>query len=130
MDEEFKRLSYEITGAIFEVSHTLGSGFLEAVYQEAMEIELASRGLKIDSQKRMNINYKGTTLKCEYIADIVVEDKIIIELKATTGLDNINRAQLLNYLRASGLQYGILVNFGTPRAEIERYENKGHLESI
>ena len=74
-------------------------------------------------QTWVKVCYKGVELQCEYIADIVVEGKIIIELKATSGLDNINKAQLINYLKASGLPYGMLVNFGTPRVEIERYDN-------
>ena len=128
--DELSKLSYIITGAIFEVSHTLGCGFLEAVYQEALELELKSRGLKVEPQKKMKVSYKGTVLQCEYVPDIIVEGRVIIELKATNALDNINRAQILNYLRVSNLPFGVLVNFGTPRVQIERYENKFKNNSI
>lgn len=122
--DNVKDLAYQITGAIFEVNHALGCGFLEAVYQEALEIELRSRGLKTEPQKRIKIQYKGTELQCEYVADIVVEEKVIIEVKAISGLDNIHKAQVINYLKATNLPYAILVNFGTPRVEIERYDKE------
>ena len=122
-NDQLSKLAYAITGAIFEVNHTLGCGFLEAVYQQALELELRIRKLNIDPQKHLKIYYKGAELSCDYIADIVVENQVIIELKAVSGLDDTHRAQILNYLKATSMPLGILVNFGTPRAEIERYEN-------
>lgn len=118
-----KDLGYQITGAIFEVSHVLGNGFLEKVYQEALQMELELRGLKAEREKRMKIQYKGKELDCEYIADIVVNDAVIVELKAVSELNDAHRAQIINYLHATGMKLGILVNFGKPRAEIERFVN-------
>lgn len=121
--DEYKEIGYKVTGAVYEIRKHLGCGFLEAVYQEAMEIELRLRGLNIDPQKKLKINYKGVELQCEYIPDIIVEDKVIIELKAVSSLEDKHRAQIINYLKATGIKSGILINFGTPRAEIERFGN-------
>lgn len=124
MDLVEKELSYTIRGAVYEVSHQLGNGFLEAVYQEAMEIELRLRGLNIDPQKKLKIHYKGVELQCEYIPDIIVEDKVIIELKAVSAIDDNHRSQIINYLKATGKPLGLLVNFGTKTAEVERFVNQ------
>lgn len=118
----YKDETYAIQGAIFEVSNTLGCGFLESVYQEALERELASRDIPFAAQTEIKINYKGLPLNQTYRADIVCYDKIILELKAVNTLLPEHEAQLLNYLKATGMKVGFLVNFGHhPKAEIKRF---------
>jgi GxxExxY protein len=117
----FKNESYEIQGAIFEVYKTLGSGFLESVYQESLEHELRLRDIPFKSQPELKIKYKEVILNQFYKADFVCYDSIIIELKACRDIDSIHRAQLINYLKATELKLGMLVNFGAfPKVKIER----------
>ncbi|UDF03615.1 GxxExxY protein [Asticcacaulis sp. AND118] len=117
----FKNESYAIQGAIFEVNKEMGAGFLEAVYQECLTHEFRIRGIPHVAQKSLNLSYKGFALDQIYLADFVCYDSIIIELKVTQSLADIHRAQLMNYLKATGLKLGLLVNFGThPKAQIER----------
>jgi GxxExxY protein len=104
---------YQIVGAAMEVHRELGPGFLEAVYQEALEIELAERGIPCEAQKALQIRYKGRLLKKEYVADLVCYDKIIVELKAINQLSSRETAQVLNYLKATGLRVGLVFNFGS-----------------
>ncbi len=112
-------ITYEINGAVFEINRVLGSGFLEKVYQNALMVELKSRGLKAESQVPIKVLYKDNVVG-EYIADILVEERVIVELKTVESLDRIHEAQLLNYLKATGIQLGLLVNFTHPKAEIKR----------
>ena len=95
-------LTYTINGAIFEVNSILGPGFLEKVYENALMIELTARGLNADNQVPINVTYKNNTVG-EYIADILVDNKVIIEIKTVDRLSPIHKAQLLNYLKATGL---------------------------
>ena len=112
---------YAIQGAIFEVYKTLGSGFLEGVYQEALELELTSRGIPYRSQPEITISYKGSMLHQKYRADILCFDSIILELKAVNQLLPEHSAQLFNYLRATGTKLGLLINFSHyPGADIRR----------
>lgn len=113
-------ITYKINGAVFEVNHVLGSGFLEKVYEKALLFELRLRGLKAESQIPVKVIYKEKTVG-EYNADIVVENQVIIELKAVEQLQKIHEAQILNYLKATGYKIGILVNFKHPKAEIRRF---------
>ena len=115
-----QELTKEILAACYEAHNTLGCGFLEKVYQEALEIEMAERGLNFEREKHLPISYHGKQLKCDYVADFLVEDKVIVELKAVGLLDSTHEAQLLNYLKATGLQVGLLVNFGMESLEIKR----------
>ena len=117
----YEEETYAIRGAIYEVYTTLGTGFLEGVYQEALELELAARGIPYKSQSEISIMYKGTRLQQKYRADIVCFDKIILELKAVKQLLPEHSAQLQNYLRATGMKLGLLVNFcHHPGVEIKR----------
>lgn len=111
---------YSIVGAAMEVHNELGSGFLEAVYQEAMEVELADRGVPFEAQKSLVIRYKGEPLEKEYVADLVCCGQIIVELKAVRRLSGTEEAQVLDYLKATGLKVGVLINFGTQRLEWKR----------
>ncbi len=113
---------YSIAGAAMEVHKCLGSGFLEAVYQEALETELASRNIPFEASKVLEIRYKGRPLKKEYIADMVCYGQIVVELKALDRLSGREEAQLLNYLKATGMRLGLLINFGShPRLEWKRF---------
>ena len=105
---------YAIVGAAMEVHNELGSGFAEAVYQEAMELELTARGIPFERQKKLRISYKGKLLEKEYIADLVCYDQIIVEIKAQRELKTREECQIINYLRATNLQVGVLINFGDP----------------
>ena len=116
---DINELTYEINGAVFEVNRILGPGFLEGVYQNALMVELRNRGLKAESQVAITVDYKDNVVG-EYIADILVEEKVILELETVDRLEKIHEAQLLNYLRATGTKIGILVNFKHTRAEIKR----------
>ena len=98
----------------------LGAGFLEKVYENALIMELRSRGIKAVSQSPISVKYKGKNIG-EYFADIVVEGKVIIELKAIDKLQKIHEAQMLNYLKATGMKVGLLVNFTFPKAVIKRF---------
>ena len=103
---------YSITGAAIEVHRVLGPGFLEAVYQEALEIELRLRDIHFEVQKPLVMTYKKFQLQKGYIADVVCYGKIIVELKALDQLSGKEEAQVLNYLKATGLRAGLLINFG------------------
>lgn len=117
----YKEEVYAIQGAIFEVYREMGCGFLEAVYQECLERELRLREVSFVSQKELLLAYKGEPLEQRYKPDFIFYDKIIVELKAVSELANEHKAQLFNYLKASGLRLGLLVNFGHyPKAQIER----------
>ena len=117
---DINKLTYAINGAIFEVNRVLGPGFLEKVYEKALFIELKERGFYVIAQAPIKINYKGQCVG-EYIADLLVEDQVIIELKTVERLEKIHEAQLLNYLKATGLNVGLLVNFKSPKVEIKRF---------
>ncbi len=113
---------YEVVGAAMEVYYQLGTGFLEAVYHEALEIELTQRRIPFESQKRLNINYKGQQLQKEYVADLVCYNQIIVEIKAVDRLLNSEVAQLLNYLKVTKFHVGLLLNFGNRgKLEWKRY---------
>jgi GxxExxY protein len=118
----FKEEVFAIIGAAMEVHTELGPGFLEAVYQEALEIELKKRGIPFDSQRQITLHYKGIQLEKEYVADLLCYGKIIVELKALDSLTTREAAQLLNYLKATGMRLGLLVNFGhAGKLEWKRY---------
>ena len=112
-------ITYAINGAVFEVNKVLGPGFLEKVYENALLIELRERGLKAENRVPIKVFYKNEVVG-EYIADILVEEKVILELKAVDRLEKIHEAQILNYLKATGVQIGLLINFTHPKAEIKR----------
>jgi len=118
MEEE--ELTFKIRGCIFEVFRVLGAGFLEQVYQQALMQELIAQGLRAEDQRALEVTYKGKPVGF-YVADILVEDRVVLELKAVQSLTKAHEAQLLNYLKASGKRVGLLVNFTHPIAEIRRF---------
>lgn len=108
---------YAIIGAAMDVLLNLGRGFLEPVYQEALALEFTSRGIPFVEQKLMPIVYKGQNLEKRYLADFVAYDKIVIEIKAVDRINQVHEAQLLNYLKASNIKLGLLINFNSSRLE-------------
>ena len=121
MELLYKDESYGIIGACFEVYKEKGNGFVEPVYQECLELELAAQKILFAAQGALQLTYKGTELKQRYIPDFLCHDKIILEIKAVKQLTDEHRAQVLNYLKATGLRLGLLVNFGHhPKVEHER----------
>ena len=114
-----RRVSERVIGCAQNVSRELGAGFLEAVYENALVLELEQEGIAYERQRQLDVFYKGH-LVGQYQADLVVEDKLIVELKAVSSFSACHKAQLINYLRASGLNVGLLLNFGMTRLGIQR----------
>jgi len=112
-------LTEKTIGAAMEVHSVLGAGFLESVYEEALAIEFNIRKIPFERQKNFKISYKGIYAK-EFICDFLVDNLVIVELKAIKGITEIEQAQLLNYLKASGLEVGLLLNFGAKSLEYKR----------
>ena len=109
-----------IIGCAFEISNELGPGFLEKLYENALAHELRLAGLAVQQQHGITVRYKGVTIG-EYTADLLVEQAVIVELKAVRTLDDVHRAQCLNYLKATGLRVCLLLNFARPRVEVKRF---------
>jgi GxxExxY protein len=120
--KELDSITERIIGCIYKVSNTLGSGFLEKVYENALTLELRKNGLETKQQHGSQVRYDGVVV-AEFAADLLVENKFIIELKATKALDDIHMAQCLNYLKATDLAVCLLINFGKSKAEIRRIVN-------
>ena len=104
---------YDVVGAAIDVHRELGPGFLESIYQEAMEIELKAKDIPFVAQQPIAVQYKGVTLKKQFFADLVCFEQIIVEIKALARLSGTEQAQLLNYLKGTGFPMGILINFGS-----------------
>jgi GxxExxY protein len=119
---ELNRITERIIGCAYKVSNELGCGFVEKVYENSLAVELAADGLKFQQQFPIKVFYRGT-LVGEYVADILVEDVILVELKAVKSLSEAHGAQCINYLRATGLKVALLLNFGNPKVEIKRFAN-------
>lgn len=112
-----KNEAYEVVGAAMEVHSHLGPGFLESVYQEAFERELSARSVPFKRQRALEIVYKGKPLNQYYVADLICFDQIVVEIKGVREIIAAHQAQVINYLRATGLTLGLLVNFGSPSLE-------------
>lgn len=118
----YRDLSYQVMKAVFEVHNTLGPGFVESVYEEALAYELELHGIPLERQKTITVLYKGRVVGTHRL-DLVVDGKIVLELKAISALSDVFKQQMLSYLKATGLKLGILINFGTPRVEYTRIVN-------
>ena len=117
----YREESYRVMGACFEVYKEKGCGFLETVFQECLEYEFCDQGIPFVAQPRLALSYKGRALRQTYTPDFICFDKIIVELKAVSALTDEHRAQVHNYLRATGHRLGLLVNFGHfPKVQSER----------
>jgi len=118
----FKEESYAIQGAVFEVYREMGCGFLEAVYQECLEKEFTKRSVPFTAQKELRLMYKDEPLQQTYKPDFICHNKIIVELKAVKSIAPEHEAQVLNYLKATGMKLALLVNFGAyPKAIVKRF---------
>jgi GxxExxY protein len=117
--QRLNQISRKVIGAAMKVSNTLGSGFLEKVYENALVHELRKTGLKAEQQHLMSVSYDGIPVG-EYAADLLVEDVILVELKAVKALDEVHMAQCMNYLKATALRVCLLLNFGQPRLQVKR----------
>ncbi|WP_430937003.1 GxxExxY protein [Saccharicrinis sp. 156] len=113
-------LTKQIIGACYEVQNQLGHGFLKAVYQEALKYELSDRNIPFEKEKKLDVFFKERKLSKYYIADFICYDHIILEIKAVESLTDDHIAQVLNYLKATGIKLGLLINFGTARVQIKR----------
>ena len=114
-----KEITEKIIGAAFEVHKTLGYGFLEAVYQKALMVELVSQGLQVQWEPKIIVHYKGVNVGY-YEADLFVEEKVIVEIKVAKDYNPADEAQLLNELKATGVKVGLLINFGRTKVEFKR----------
>ena len=116
------RLTEKIIGCAYTVASSLGSGFLEKVYENALGYELKKAGLQVIQQHGIQVQYDGVVVG-DYLADLLVENRVLIELKAVKTLDDIHRAQCMNYLKATGHTVCLLINFGSPKLEVKRIVN-------
>ncbi len=121
-EHRFNETTEKIIGCAYRVGNTLGVGFLEKVYENALKIELTNEGFKVVQQYPIKVTYDGQ-LVGEFVADLLVDEEVIVEIKAVNRWDDIFMAQCLNYLRATGLEACLLINFGKPRVEIKRIIN-------
>jgi GxxExxY protein len=112
-------LTEKILGAAFKVQNKLGAGFLEKVYENALAFELGKCGLAVESQKAFPVRYECAVVG-DYLADLVVSGKVVVECKAVANLDPVHEAQLMNYLKASGIRVGLLINFARPKLQYRR----------
>ena len=116
---ETNKITEAVIGAAYKIGNTLGSGVLEKVYENALAIEIRKCGLGVVQQHPINVKYEGAIVG-EFVADLLVQEEILIELKAVKSLDEIHLAQCLNYLKATGFHVCLLINFGNPKVEIKR----------
>ena len=113
-------LTGKVIGACFSVHNELGCGFYERVYQEALAIVLREEGIPFEREKHLPIEFHGQTLDCDYIADVLIDNTLILELKAVSEINSVYESQVINYLKATGLQVGLLVNFGSEELQVRR----------
>jgi len=118
-EEQFNQITEKIIGCAYRVSNTLGCGFLEKVYENALAHELKKSGFLVDQQKDIEVFYDGVSVG-KFNADLLVEGVVLIELKAVKAFDDVHLAQCLNYLKATGLKLCLLINFGAPRVQVKR----------
>jgi len=113
------QITEKIIGCVHQVSNTLGPGFLEKVYENALAVELGHAGLHVSQQRRIEVRYRDV-LVGDFVADLLVEECVIVEIKAVRALDDVHTAQCVNYLKATEFQVCLLVNFGQPKATVKR----------
>jgi len=115
----YEEITGKILAAAFEVANELGSGFVESVYEKALRIALLEKGLKVKEQHPITVLFRGQSVG-DFYTDLFVEEKVIVELKAVKALAPEHQAQVINYLKATGIEVGLLINFGTPKIEYKR----------
>ncbi|MGC2235457.1 MAG: GxxExxY protein [Pyrinomonadaceae bacterium] len=119
----YEDLTGKILEASFEVSKELGIGFIESVYEKALVVALRQKGFHVESQVALKVNFRGVIVG-EFYADLLVENKVLVELKAVNNFVNEHFAQLLNYLKTTGIEVGLIINFGNPKLEYRRFNNR------
>ena len=119
----YTELTHSVIGCAFEVINELGSGFLESVYEKAMVRALSDAGVFAEAQKPVKVMFRGKTVG-DYYVDLLVEKKVIVELKAIKSLNPEHHAQVINYLKATGIEVGLLINFGNPKLEFKRFTRR------
>ena len=122
-ERRLNEISEGVIGCAYKVANTLGTGFLEKVYENALVVELRTSGLHGEQQQSIQVHYRGEVVG-DYVAELVVEESVLVELKAVKALDDVHLAQCLNYLKATGLKLCLLFNFGKQRIEIKRIVNE------
>ena len=120
--DKLNKISERIINAAYKISNTLGAGFLEKVYENALAHQLRKDGMRIEQQRPINVYYDNVVVG-DYFADLIAEGAVIVELKAAKDIEDIHLAQTLNYLKTTGLKLGLIINFGKPRVEIKRVVN-------
>lgn len=128
-ENQLNALSEKVIGCCYTISNTLGSGFLEKVYENALAHDLRKLQIKVETQKPLQVIYDNV-VGGEYFADLLLEDSLVVELKACNGLSDIHKAQCLNYLHATKLPLCLLINFGRPRVEVKRIYQSEYLQNI
>lgn len=123
----YEDITQKVLGAAFEVINELGAGFLESVYHKAMLVALRQKGVKVESEFPLAVMFRGQNVG-QFYADLLVEGKIIVELKAVQALTPEHKAQVINYLKATGMEVALLINFGHPKLEYRRLDNKDKQE--
>jgi GxxExxY protein len=118
-----EELTSKILEACFEVSNELGVGYIESVYEKALQVALIHKGLSVERQLPLKVRFRGVMVG-DFSADMVVDGKVLLELKAVDAFSNRHFAQLLNYLRATGIEVGMVINFGTPKIQYRRFNNR------
>jgi len=118
-ERRYDSVTERVIGCAYRVSNVLGAGFLEKVYENALAIELRKAGLPVQQQWPIAVRYEGEVVG-DYVADLLVDDTVLVELKAVKSLDEVHKAQCINYLKASGVAVCLLLNFGTPKVQIKR----------
>lgn len=121
MDFEFKEETYRIIGAAMEVHKTLGPGFAEKVYQDALEVEFKMRNIPFRREERLHVCYKDVTLSTEFVPDFICFNSVVVELKSVKEIEDVFRAQTINYIKVANLRVGLLLNFGQNSLVQERY---------
>jgi GxxExxY protein len=116
-------LTGQILEACFEVSNELGIGFIESVYEKALQVALLQKGIAVERQIPLHVSFRGVMVG-DFTADMIIEGKVLLELKAADALSNRHFAQLLNYLKATGIEVGMAINFGTPKIQFRRFDNR------
>jgi len=127
MNMKHEAITRDVTGCAFEVINELGAGFLESVYEKALLLAVRQKGLSALSQHPVTVMFRGESVG-EFYADILVEGKVIVELKAVKGLAPEHQAQVINYLNATGIEVGLLINFGNPKLEYKRFTRSKDFE--
>jgi len=122
MEEHLEKITERIIGCSYRVSNTLGAGFLEKVYENALAHELRKNTMAVQQQHPIRVLYDGEIVG-DFAADLLVENEVLVELKAAKALDDVHMAQCINYLKATGLKVCLLINFGTPKVQIKRVLN-------